>query len=275
MLIAALICDHLECKSPQITLRELDETLSKDVFKHYRRWCKNKGNLATPCSHRFSAQRFGKEKWASYPELASVYKAAVVKTMMYWCSDFLKERDDGIPGGNLRSQTMHAFAAFQNLIDISGPFFDPETTQKVVDVCRKGLLLYQKLAGIDKGRTDGRRTYKIIPKFHSTLELSIYIEETMRNPRYLLFQETPQTFGFRYSSGVGMSKSESLMFEDVFFRYGCFHKWRYTLHNIYLTRTFRYKPSISRYLNLWKPLYVDTVILFIYIYLHIFTDVLV
>ena len=107
---------------PWITLKELDATLSKDVFKHYRRWCRNKGNLATPCSHRFSAQRFGKDKWASYPELASVYKAAVVRTMMYWCSDFLKERDAGIPGGNLRVQTSHAFAAFQNLIDINGPF---------------------------------------------------------------------------------------------------------------------------------------------------------
>ena len=188
VLIAALVCDHWECKVPGMTLKDLDTFLSRDTYKHYKRWCKMKGNVATPCSHRFSASRFGKEKWASFPELGSVYKAAVVKTMMFWCADFLKEHDIGVIGGELRTNTMHAFAAFQNLVDLNGPWFDPDIAQKVVDFCRTGLLLYQKLVGLDKSRKDGRQTYKIIPKFHSCLELSIYIEETHRNPRYLKFK---------------------------------------------------------------------------------------
>ena len=194
VLIAALVCDHWECKVPGMTLKDLDAFLSKDTFKHYRRWCRQKGPIATPCSHRFSLQRFGKEKWSSFPELASVYKAAVVKTMMYWCADFLKERDVGVLGGQLRTNTMHAFAAFQNLIDVNGPFFEPQTTQQVVSVCRHGLLLYQKLVGLDRSRTDGRHAYKIIPKFHSCLELSIYIEQTNRNPRYLHPSQMSQFF---------------------------------------------------------------------------------
>lgn len=184
VLIASLVCAHLESKKPSITLKELDEALSKDVYKYYRAWCSNKGALVTGCSHRFSAARFGKEKWADCPELGSVYKAAVVKSMMFWCADFLKERDMGITDGDLRVHTMHAFAKFQLLIDQNGPFFDPDTTKQVVKVCRRGLVLYQQLAGIDKQRTDGRRSYKITPKFHSVLELTIYIQESNRNPRF-------------------------------------------------------------------------------------------
>lgn len=103
--------------------------------------------------------------------------------MMYWCADFLKEQDAHVLDGSLRVNTTHAFAAFQSLMDTNGPFFKPEVTQQVVGMCRKGLVLYQKLAGMDRARTDGRKTYKIIPKFHSCVELSIYIEKTNRNPR--------------------------------------------------------------------------------------------
>ena len=103
--------------------------------------------------------------------------------MMYWCADFLKEHDATVEGGELRIHCTYAFAMFQSLIDTNGPFFDQATTKQVVQVCRKGLLLYQRLVGLDKERQDGRRTYKIIPKFHSCFELSFYIEETNRNPR--------------------------------------------------------------------------------------------
>ena len=185
MLIASLVCAHLESKHPGITLKEMDDRLSYEVFKHYKKWCQQKGPSVSACSHRFSTLRFGKDKWASYPELGSVYKAAVVKTMMYWCADFLKQEDMEIPDGELRVHTMHAFAAFQSVIDNNGPFFDPETTEQVVKYGHTGLLLYQKLAGMDRTRPDGRCTYKLIPKFHSVLELLIYIEETNRNPRQL------------------------------------------------------------------------------------------
>lgn len=183
VLIAALICGHLESKQRDITLDQMDTHLSKEIFGHYQRWCKNKGRHATSCSHRFSRLRFGKEQWASPPELGSVYKAAVVKTMMFWCADYLKEFCD-VDGGLLRFRTMDAFGRFQFLLDTHGPFLSPDQTQQVVGVGRKALLLYQKLANIDQQRTDGRRCYKITPKFHSFLEMTFYIEQSNRNPRF-------------------------------------------------------------------------------------------
>lgn len=183
ILIPALVCDHLENKYPGLTLKRMDELLSKDVYKHYKAWRKQKGKSVSACSHRFSCQRFGKDTWASAPELGSIYKAAVVKYMMYWCSDFLKQQDEGVCGGTLRIYTMHAFTKFQYLVDKNGPFFAPHVTPQVVGVVRKGLVFYQKLASMDKKRTDERKTYKIVPKFHSMLELSFYIADTNRNPR--------------------------------------------------------------------------------------------
>lgn len=139
MVIAALVCDHLECQQPGITLKDMDRKLSKDVFKHYAAWCKSKGALVSACSHRFSALRFGKDSWASCPELQSTYKAAVVKSMMYWCASYLRDNDTTVPGGTLRVNCMHAFTRFQNLIDLNGPFFDRETADKVVKMGQKAL----------------------------------------------------------------------------------------------------------------------------------------
>jgi len=185
VLIASLVCDHLENKHPELTLKRMDELLSKHVYKHYRNWCKRYGKNVSACCHRFSCQRFGKDTWGTPAELNSVYKAAVVKSMMYWAAAFLKEEDNGVPGGSLRISTMHAFAKFQHLIDTNGPFFTPEVSSQVVCTVRKGLLLYQKIAGQDQQRTDERKNYKIIPKFHSLFEMSFYIEQTHRNPRSL------------------------------------------------------------------------------------------
>lgn len=185
VVIAALVCDHLECKHDGLTLKRMDELLSKEVYKHYKAWCKrNRSDPTTAaCSHRFSCARFGKDTWASCPELTSIFKAAVVKTMIFWCLQFLKDNDVGIAGGELRVFTMHAMAKFQRLIDDNGPFFTPTVTTEVVQIIRKGLVLYQKLASLDRKRTDGRKTFKITPKFHSLLEMSFFIEQTNRNPR--------------------------------------------------------------------------------------------
>lgn len=80
---------------------------------------------------------------------------------------------------------MRAFAKFQHLVDVGGPWFTDESVQEVVGALRTGLVLYQKLTSQDRKRTDGRICFKITPKFHSLLELSIYIEKTGRNPRHL------------------------------------------------------------------------------------------
>lgn len=186
VLIASLVCDHLECKHPGITLRAMGE-----IYKHYRGWCKSKGPLVSGCSHRFSASRFGKEKWSSFPELASVYKAAVVKDMMYWVAAYLQENSAGVPNGELRVNCSHAFASFQSMMDCNGAFFDAGTTNQIVEIGRKGLLLYQQLCVADRQRTDGRRAYKITPKFHSFFELTFYIAESHRNPRSLCLNIEP------------------------------------------------------------------------------------
>ena len=184
VLIPTLICDHLEHKHPGLTLDQLDAVVSHAVFKHYQNWCRSKGQLVSACSHRFSALRFGKKTWSSCPELVSIYKAATVKTMMTWCAVYLREEMAMAPNGDLRAFCMHSFAMFQQQMDICGPFFSTEEAKQAVYYGRTGLLLYQKLAGHDSRRTDGRQNYKIIPKFHSVLEHCLYIQATLRNPRW-------------------------------------------------------------------------------------------
>ena len=179
------MCDHLEKAHPDIKLKQLDSMLTNQVYKHYQQWCKARRPHATMCSHRFSGARFNRESWIAFPELGSVYKAAVVKCLQYWCLDFLREVKDQTELGDLRYRCMFAFVRFQFLMDTSGPFFTDEILPEVVGAVRKGLLLYQKLASLDRKRTDGRKNFKIIPKFHNLLELSIYIESTKRNPRLL------------------------------------------------------------------------------------------
>lgn len=183
VLVAALVCDSLERSIPDLTLKSMDQLLASDVYVHYKSWCRSKGHHATSCSFRFSTGRFGKETWATCPELGSVYKAAVVKSMIFWCAAYLREHQTA-PNGRLRYLCMQQFATFQYLLDSNGPFFSRDMASKVVKAARDGLLLYQKLASLDRKRTDGRRTYKVIPKFHSFLELSIYVEESLRNPRF-------------------------------------------------------------------------------------------
>lgn len=51
VLIASLVCDHLENKHPELTLKRMDELLSKHVYKHYRNWCKRYGKNVSACCH--------------------------------------------------------------------------------------------------------------------------------------------------------------------------------------------------------------------------------
>ena len=41
---------------------------------------------------QFSLTRIGRENWKKQPEMASCYKAAVIKAMLYWIASFLLER---------------------------------------------------------------------------------------------------------------------------------------------------------------------------------------
>lgn len=179
------MCSHIDSYYPDITLKELDRVLAKEIYKHYKKWCHQKGSRVTACSHRFNGARFGKEHWHAYPELGSIYKAAVVKSMLFWCNEFIKETVGTVIGSEDRARCIHCFAKFQYLLDIHGPFFTPSQAAEVVKYARAGLLAYQKLASMDRDRTDEKRFYKLVPKFHSFFEMSIYIETTNRNPRFL------------------------------------------------------------------------------------------
>lgn len=199
MVIAALVCSHIENVNSNITLKGLDQMLSKNIFGHYKRWCSGKGKAASACSHRFNGARFGKEQWGAYPELGSIYKAAVVKSMLFWCNDFLQQQVGVVVGAQARANCIHAFAKFQYLLDIHGPFFNDHQVAEAVKYARMGLLLYQDLAANDRMRTDGRRFFKLIPKFHSLMELTIYMESSKRNPRFLGFVEANFDFDLHNS----------------------------------------------------------------------------
>lgn len=184
VLIPSLICDHLEKKHVGCTLKELDELLAKTVFPHYKRWCRRHRQSVSTCSFRFSALRFGKDTWRSMPELSSMYKAAMTKGLMYWCASYLLEEKNQSPGGDLRYKTIYAFCRFQYLLDISGPFLSEEVTRDVAESGQRGLVLYQRLVSQDRKREDYRRAYKILPKMHSFLEMTLYIQSTRRNARF-------------------------------------------------------------------------------------------
>ena len=120
--IAALVCDHLNSKHPNLTLNMLDQLLAHTVYPHYRDWCRRRSPHVTTCSHRFNAARFNKEKWKQLPELNSVYKAAVVKDMMSWCADYLKEEMVG-PQGNYQGICNVWDSSFPKTIGFKWAFF--------------------------------------------------------------------------------------------------------------------------------------------------------
>ena len=185
-MIPALICSGLESKHPILTLSELDTLLRIEVYLHYKSWCRTHARKYTATSFRFNGKRFSKQGWAEFPELSSHYKAAVVKTMMFWASDYMKDQDQegNVPNSRLRWLCMHSFAKFQHLVDQGGPFFGEQEMALVTRYGHAALLFYQELAGHDRARTDGRRDLKITPKFHSFLEMLLYVRKTRRNPRF-------------------------------------------------------------------------------------------
>lgn len=167
VVIAALVCSHIEAENPSITLKGLDLKLQKEIYRDYKNWCHQKRKCASACSHRFNAARFGKEKWPAYPELGSVYKAAVVKSMLFWRDKFLKKQIGKVPGAQHRANVSHSFSKFQYILDTHGPFLNRETVAEAVKYARAGLVFYQELAGAEVSRADDRKFYKVIPKFQS------------------------------------------------------------------------------------------------------------
>lgn len=176
--VPATVCDHLEDKHGDMTMQELDTILSTSVFQHYKEWCKSK--KLTPCSSRFSCSRFGKTTWATPCELGSVYKAAVVREMIFWVAAYLEEegaRDE------LSACAFH-MAMFESIIASNGRFLSEPAKTQAVSHMQNFLLFSQSLTGKDRRRRNGRRHYKLIPKHHSLVHLHEALAETGRNPRF-------------------------------------------------------------------------------------------
>ena len=188
MAIASLVCDHLESTNPALTLKELDSLLAHQAFPHYREWGRQ-SLAASACSHRFDARRFNRESWKALPELGSVYKASVVKGLIYWAAAFLQEQADQSLDGNagLRAYCAFYLAQFQRMVDTRPAWLNKEDALAIERYVNSFLLAYQKLAGLTLKRPDHRRNYKITPKFHSFMHMGEYSARTQRNVRCLGF----------------------------------------------------------------------------------------
>ena len=186
--IASLVCDHFESTQSRLTLASLSECLSSEAWGHYQEWKRGKAVVA-PTSSKFTASRFGRDAWNVFPELASCYKGAMCKYLIFWCASFLKAKFEDSPaneGAALRAYCAWCLAEFQLLQETSGPWLTPKVASKMCDMGRTFLLFYQKLANNARksfGQT-GRRQYKVLPKFHSLLHQCLDLQSTLRNPRY-------------------------------------------------------------------------------------------
>ena len=180
--IASLVSDHYESLyAGQLTLQQLERLLQNDAWPHYRSFCKR--TRTASCSMAFNLARLNRESWQHFPELASCYKAAVVKGMIYWAADFLKANaDPSDPGSLLRVDASHSLAQFQYLQDAHDAWLDEKTAQAMATAGRRFLLFYQKLAG--DSRQGNHRLYHITPKFHCLLHMCLRLPLELRNPRF-------------------------------------------------------------------------------------------
>ena len=145
--IAALVTHHYEEACLGITLSQLNDKLTSDAWSHYRNWCKGK-SVVCPTSSTFTALRFGRENWQSYPELASCYKGAMVKYMIFWVAEFLKEKFNEVDTENnrLRAYCAWSLYQFQYLQETNGPWLSSDVATEMAHVGRTFLFFYQKLA---------------------------------------------------------------------------------------------------------------------------------
>ena len=188
--LAAMVTHHFEDREPGLTIQQLNDRLMNVAWPDYKEWCSDRTMVVAPTSSMFTALRFSRDSWQSFPELSSHYKGAMVKFMIYWVASFLQRHCDGSWMARLRAYTSHALARFQYLQDVNGPWLDAATADSMCDEGRSFLVFYQKLGLAARAQFPNRKMYKIVPKFHSMLHCALYVQRTRRNPRYEhLYQE--------------------------------------------------------------------------------------
>ena len=182
--IASMITHHFEEHEPGITIAELSDRLTNVAWPHFKSWLRQRRQVLSGTSSTFTALRFGRESWQHFPELASVYKAAMVKALMYWTASFLTEFMQPTEMSRLRAYAAYALARFQFLQDTNGPWLDDERANEMYEKGREFLVFYQALGKMARAHRPGRKLFKIVPKFHCLLHACFYIKLTKRNPRY-------------------------------------------------------------------------------------------
>eukprot|EP00439_Symbiodinium_sp_Y106_P037149 s7437_g4.t1 len=182
LLIASLLSDHYEeLHEHKLTLKQLEELLQNDAWPHYKQWVR--ARKLPGCSMQFSLTRIGRENWKKQPEMASCYKAAVIKAMLYWIASFLLERkQENQAGFVLRADLSYNMAQFHYVQDCNGPWLDDQATIEMAWHGHKFLLLYQYAA--EQAKSNGRVLYKLVPKFHVMLHMCLRLPLERRNPRY-------------------------------------------------------------------------------------------
>ena len=182
--IAAMLTHHFE--ETGVTLDGLSEVLSHEVWADYKNWVKPRSDVVSASSSRFSGLRLGRDSWQNYAELASCYKGAMIKFMLYWAASYLKKlmEQTNTETSRLRAYCSHALAMFQYLQDSNGPWLSQETAEEMCHYGRTFLIYYQILAKDARTKSPDRRMYKTVPKFHVLLHACLYVQKTKRNPRY-------------------------------------------------------------------------------------------
>ncbi|CAE7245334.1 unnamed protein product [Symbiodinium natans] len=187
--VASLISHHYEdLFRGSLTLGVLERLLQTDAWPHYKSWCRDHKEMASS-SMPFNLPRFNRESWKSYPELGSCYKAACVKTFIFWCAAFLRENMDcKDPSSCLRADAAYSLAHFQHLQDLHGAWLTSDVAEAMSAAGRNFLILYQALAC--QSRHAGQHLYHIVPKFHCLLHLVLRLPIEKRNPAFdHLYQE--------------------------------------------------------------------------------------
>lgn len=184
--IASLITHHFEDLDGSLTIAGLDAALTSQAWPHYQQWKNDRREVVAPTSSKFSSKKFGRSTWVEYPELASCYKGAMVKYMIFWASAFLTEalQTNDTPRARKRAYCSYCLAYFQFLQEIQGPFLPQDVADDMCYWGRTFLLFYQDLAVEARLQHPNRKMYKVVPKFHSLLHMCLNLRITRRNPRY-------------------------------------------------------------------------------------------
>ena len=200
--IASLITHHFEDLDGSLTIAGLDAALTSQAWPHYQQWKNDRREVVAPTSSKFSSKKFGRSTWVEYPELASCYKGAMVKYMIFWASAFLTEalQTNDTPRARKRAYCSYCVGLFSILTRNSGAF--PST-----GCCRWHVLL-------------GSYFFTLLPRFGSGSSFAAPKPKNVQSGAKI-----PQSFAYVFELTDHSKKTRDMI---IFFT------WMKILWNIYL-----------------------------------------